>query len=93
MTTTKTKNSGSPPEAPWERIFADYVPDPLRDDEYIYRCKEALMNLREPDRNLLIRYAEEGTYAGVAKRYHMPVSTIKYKIEQIRKAIFGYGNN
>ena len=50
------------------------------------------MALPEPDRNLLIRYAEEGTYAAVAKRYHCSTPTVKYKIDEIRKKIFGYGS-
>ena len=62
----------------------------LKDDEFIYNCKKALMALPEPDRNLLIRYAEEGTYAAVAKRYHCSTPTVKYKIDEIRKKIFGY---
>lgn len=75
---------------PWERIFADYVPDPLNDSEFIYNCKQALMNLPDPDKNLLIRYAEEGTYMGVARRYHCSPPTVKAKIEEIRRKIFGY---
>lgn len=75
----------------WDRIMQDYTPDPLEDDEFIYNCKKALMDLPDPDRNLLIRYAEEGTYTAVAKRYHCTVPTIRYKIEEIRKKIFGYG--
>lgn len=77
---------------PWERIFQDYVPDPLNDDEYIYNCKKALMNLPDPDRNLLIRYAEEGSYTAVARRYHCSAPTVKNKIEEIRKKIFGYAS-
>ena len=87
MTTSSDKTS-----APWDRIFEDYKPDALKDDEFLYNCKKALMALPEPDRNLLIRYAEEGTYAAVAKRYHCSTPTVKYKIDDIRKKIFGYGS-
>ena len=81
MTTSSDKTS-----APWDRIFEDYKPDALKDDEFLYNCKKALMALPEPDRNLLIRYA------AVAKRYHCSTPTVKYKIDEIRKKIFGYGS-
>jgi DNA-directed RNA polymerase specialized sigma24 family protein len=75
---------------PWERIFADYQPDPLNDDEYIYRIKEALMRLPEPDRNLLIIYSDLGSYSSVAKRYHLSVTAVRYKVEEVRRKLFRY---
>ncbi len=77
-------------EVPFERLLEDYTPDPLRDDEYMYRIKKAVMELPEPDRNLLIRLAEEQTYSGVAKRYHLSVTAVRYKVEEVRRKLFGY---
>ena len=79
-----------PTEAPWEKIMEDYKPDSLSDDEYLFRIKTALMKLPEPDRSLLVRYAEEGTYAGVAKRYHLSITAVRYKVEEVRRKLFGY---
>lgn len=77
-------------EVPFERLLEDYKPDALKDDEYMYRIKEALMNLPTADRNLLIRLAEEGSYSGVAKRYRLSITAVRYKVEEVRRKLFGY---
>lgn len=77
-------------EVPFEKLLEDYRPDPLRDDEYLYRLKEAVMRLPEPDRNLIVRYSEEGSYSAVAKRYHLSVTAVRYKVEDARRKLFNY---
>lgn len=77
-------------EVPFERLLEDYTPDPMKDDEYLYRIKDALMKLPAADRNLLIRYSEEQSYTGVAKRYHLSVTAVRYKVEEVRRKLFGY---
>ncbi len=80
-------------EVPFERLLEDYTPDPMRDDEYLYRIKDAVMKLPAADRNLLVRYSEEGSYSAVAKRYHLSVTAVRYKVEEVRRKLFGYDTN
>lgn len=74
-------------DIPFERIEDEYRPTP-EDDDAVKEMKDRIFNrLTDPERIILIWYAELGTYAALARKFHNSVPTVKKKIEQIRQKL------
>lgn len=70
----------------YKTLFEDYAINGEEDDRML-ALKQQFFALSPADRNILLLYAEYGTYTGVAKILHCSSPTCKRKILKIRAQI------
>lgn len=67
----------------YKKIEAEYLPND-NDDDLMRELKEAIFNeLTEPERKLLIYYAEMNSFAAVSRMLHNSPPTAKRVISEI----------
>lgn len=64
-----------------DTIFANYTPQTDKIMQVVFR------ELSLPDRTLLLRFAEHGSYTETAKQLKVSRNTIRYHIQRIRETI------
>lgn len=70
-------------EVSYKKIEAEYLPN-AEDDDLMRELKEAVFNeLTEPERKLLILYAELGSFAAVSRLLRSSPPTAKRVITEI----------
>lgn len=57
--------------------------DMLQSDELVYRIKEAVANLNEIERRILLTYVELGSYSATARVYNVSSPTVKAYVSPI----------
>lgn len=71
-----------------QKIEEEYIKDPVKDDDRMYRIKEIIFNdLDDLDRALLIMYADLESMAKTGKVFSVSSSTIYTRIKKIREII------
>lgn len=71
----------------YQKIEEEYIKDPIKDDDEMYRLKEIIENLDDLDRAILIVYSDEGSMAKTAKKFGVSPATIYSRIVKIRNII------
>lgn len=73
-------------------IMEQFKPDPLRDDESVYKYKQAIDKLNKSDRIIFALYAELASERAVAELLGVSRSPIHKLLVKIRKQIMNYTN-
>lgn len=77
-------------DRPWDEIAADFDlhPDMMTDDrEELLRLKEAIARLSEPDRRIIVLYAELGSLRQLARRLGVSRGTAHGRVKAIQAQI------
>lgn len=61
--------------------------DRMNDDDLMAGIKERLLNLKKVERDIFLVYANEGSYAAVAKKYNVSAPTAKSYINIIKNKL------
>lgn len=70
-----------------QSLIDEMTPDPLVDDEEIYKLKEIVLNLPQNDKVIMLLYIEYNSLQKVADILHVSQSTIFLHVRRIRKEI------
>lgn len=70
-----------------QKIEEEYEGDILKDDDEMYRLKEAIAQLDDLDRALLIIYSDEMSMAKTGKKFNVSTATVHQRIKKIRQII------
>lgn len=70
-----------------KKIYEDYEPDPLKDDEGMYVLKETIKDLSISDRAMVLLYADLGSIYKVGELLHVHPTTVYSNIKRIRELI------
>lgn len=87
VATTGTRRGS---ERPWADILEDYDlrPDMMTEDrDEVLRLKRALAHLEEPDRRIIVLYAELGSIRRLAERLGVSRSTAHNRVRRIQATI------
>lgn len=76
-------------DRPFHEVVEDYLAPKgmMETDDREVALRRAVTRLREPDRNLIILYAEEGSFRKIAKRYGVTHPTISKQIRRIQGVV------
>ena len=74
-------------------IMEQFKPDPLRDDESIYKYKQAINKLNKSDKIIFALYAELASERAVAELLGVSRSPIHKLLVKIREQILMYTND
>ena len=88
--TSTTESRASAEQRSWTEILQDYglAPYVMADDgEEMLRIKGALSRLSEPDRRIIVLYAELGNIRGLARRLGVSRSTAHNRVKRIQALI------
>ena len=87
---TRTTGRRASYERPWADILADYDlrPDMMTEDrDEVLRLKRALARLPEPDRRIVVLYAELGRLRRLARRLGVSRATAHNRVRRIQATI------
>lgn len=87
---TRTTDRRASYERPWAEIQEDYDlhPDMMSGDrDELLRIKRAIAHLEEPDRRIIVLYAELGSLRRLARRLGVSRSTAHNRVRRIQAAI------
>lgn len=73
-------------------IIEQFKPDPLRDEESVYKYKTAIDKLNKSDKIIFALYAELASERAVAELLGVSRSPIHKLLVKIRKQIMNYTN-
>ena len=84
-----TRTSSRDDDRPFHELVEDYLaPQQMMEvDDRDIAVRRAVTRLSEPDRNLLLLYAEGGSFRKIAKRFGVTHPTISKKIRQIQGTV------
>lgn len=76
-------------DRPFREVVRDYLPRPdiLGGDDEMHALWHVVAHLPTPDRNLLILYAELGSFRKVAQRFGVTHPTISKKLHRIQEDV------
>ena len=74
-------------------IMEQFKPDPLRDEESIYKYKQAINKLNKSDKIIFALYAELASERAVAELLGVSRSPIHKLLVKIREQILRYTND
>lgn len=76
-------------DRPFREILADYLPpaDVMTGDDYAATVRSAVRRLDGPDRNLLLMYAEVGSFRKLAARFGVTHPTVSKQIRRIQATV------
>jgi len=81
-----TRSDCQTTERPFHELVEDYLaPQGIMEvDDRDIAVRRAVTRLSEPDRNLLLLYAEGGSFRKIARRFGVTHATISKKIHKIQ---------
>ena len=75
------------PHISLKKIQEEYADDIFVDDDDMYKLKQIINELDDPDKAILIVYADEGSMEKTGKKFNVSSATIYYNIKRIRNII------